>query len=332
MPIRPDSELLPSALEVIGGTPLVALSRLFDESEGRVLAKLEYLNPGGSKKDRVARQIIEDGTREGRLAPHQTVVELTSGNTGTSLAIVCALTHHPFVAVMSRGLAPERVGMMEALGAEVELVDQAPGSAPGTVTAADLELLEEAVDRVVSERGAFLADQFENVSNFRAHRLYTGPEILSQTGGKFGAFCDFVGSGGTFAGCVAAFKEYQPSIRCYVVEPEGAAFLAHGEGSGAGHRIQGGGYGRDLPMLDPSRIDGFVQVSEQEAIGATRDLARSEGLFAGLSSGANVAAARKLLAGSRHGETIVIVLGDSGMKYLSSGLWTRRGDALSSAR
>ena len=176
--------MLPSAVEAIGRTPLVELSRLTRGLGGRILAKLEYLNPGFSKKDRIARQIVEDAEADGTLAPGQTVVELTSGNTGTGLAIVCAVKGHPFVAVMSRGNSAERARMMRALGAEVVLVDQAPESRPGEVSGRDLELVEQAARRLTRERAAFRADQFRHPGNFRAHYLHTGPEILDQSGGR----------------------------------------------------------------------------------------------------------------------------------------------------
>jgi len=311
-----------SAIETIGNTPMVELSRLTRGLGGRILAKLEYLNPGFSKKDRIARQIIEDAEAEGRLEPGQTVVELTSGNTGTGLAIVCGIKGYPFVAVMSRGNSSERARMMAALGAEVVLVDQLPNSQPGQVSGGDLELVERAAQRIVRERNAFRADQFQLAGNFRAHYLHTGPEFLRQSGGKIDAFCDFVGTGGSFAGCAAAFKEYDPSIRCFVVEPSAAAVLAGEPVSDPNHRIQGGGYGMaHLPLLRLEQIDGFIQVTDAEAIHLARRLAREEGVFAGFSSGANVAAALHLLGTTLPGKTIAVMLCDSGLKYLSTDLW-----------
>src|SRR5690348_943693 len=170
--------MLPSAVEAIGRTPLVELSRLTRGRGGRILAKLEYLNPGFSKKDRIARQIVEDAEADGSLRPGQTVVELTSGNTGTGLAIVCAVKGHPFVAVMSRGNSAERARMMRALGAEVVLVNQAPGSEAGQVSGEDLALVEQEAQRITQARAGFRADQFRHEGNFRAHYLHTGPEIL----------------------------------------------------------------------------------------------------------------------------------------------------------
>ena len=312
----------PSIVEIIGATPLVELARLTAGIDGRIVAKLEYLNPGSSKKDRIARQIVDDAMADGRLRPGQTVVELTSGNTGTGLAIVCAVRGHPFVAVMSEGNSPERARMMRALGAEVVLVPQAPGSRPGQVTGDDLALVDVRAQELTKERDGFRADQFVNPSAVRAHQLHTGPEILAQAGGRVDAFCDFVGTGGSFAGVTRALKARDRSISCYVVEPAGAAVLAGEELTNAHHRIQGGGYSMtDLPLLDPDQVDGFITVTDEEAVDMTRRLAREEGIFAGFSSGAVVAAAVRLLSGKHEGGTVAVLLADSGLKYLSTDLW-----------
>ena len=319
--MQPEAPLT-SAIEAIGNTQLVELSLLTRGLDGRILAKLEYLNPGFSKKDRIARQIIQDAESEGRLQPGQTVVELTSGNTGTGLAIVCGVKGYPFVAVMSKGNSMERARMMSALGAEVILVNQLPDSQPGQVSGADLELVEREAQRIVAERHAFRADQFNLAGNFRAHYLRTGPEFIKQSGGAIDAFCDFVGTGGSFAGCAAAFKEHNPSIQCFVIEPAGAAVLAGERVTQPNHRIQGGGYSMsNLPLLKPEHIDGYLQVTDAEAIQTARRLAREEGIFAGFSSGANAAAALRLLRTSLSGRTIAILLCDSGLKYLSTDLW-----------
>jgi cysteine synthase A len=290
--------------------------------DGRILAKMEYLNPGYSKKDRIARQIIADAESSGELKPGQTVVELTSGNTGTGLAIVCGIKGYPFVAVMSKGKSVERARMMSALGAEVILVDQQSDSVPGQVSGADLELVEGETQKIVKERRAFRADQFRLQGNFRAHYLNTGPEIIRQSGGKIDVFCDFAGTGGTFAGCAAAFKEHNPQIKCFIVEPAGAAVLAGEAASRPNHRIQGGGYAMaELPLLIRKHIDGYLQVSDAQAIETARRLAREEGIFAGFSSGANVAAAMDLLQRTFKNKTAVVLLCDSGLKYLSTDLW-----------
>ncbi|MBT3603375.1 MAG: cysteine synthase family protein [Candidatus Latescibacteria bacterium] len=317
-----ENTLIPSVVEAMGSTPLVELSRICKDLDGRLLAKLDYLNPGLSKKDRIARQIIEDAEQRSELKSGQTVVELTSGNTGTGLAIVCGVKGYPFVAVMSKGNSGERARMMRALGAEVVLVDQLPDSVSGQVSGGDLELVEIEAQRLVKERKAFRADQFQLEGNFRAHYLHTGPEFIEQSNGIIQGFCDFVGSGGTFAGCAAAFKEYDSNIQCFVVEPKGAAVLAGKAVTNAGHRIQGGGYSKaDLRFLDTEYMDGFLDISDKQAIETARKLAEQEGIFAGFSSGANVAAAIELLKGPLKGKVVATMINDSGLKYLSTDLW-----------
>lgn len=314
--------LLSSVLGAIGNTPLVELSRITRGLEGRILAKLEYLNPGFSKKDRIALQMIEEAEAEGKLRRGQTVVELTSGNTGTGLSIVCTLKGYPFVAVMSKGNSTERARMMKALGAEVILIDQLLDSKPGQVSGGDLALVEEAAQRITKERNAFRADQFHLESSSRAHYLHTAPEILKQANGKINAFCDYVGTGSSFGGCAAAFKEHDPAIQCYIVEPAEAAVLSGQPVTNPNHRIQGGGYSmQELSLINQDHIDGYLQVTDGEAMDMARRLAKEEGIFAGFSSGANVAAAMRLLETTCKGFIIAILLPDSGLKYLSTDLW-----------
>jgi cysteine synthase len=310
-----------SLLEVIGETPLVALSRVTQGLHGQILAKLDYLNPGFSKKDRAALRIVEEAEQTGMLQPGQTVVELTSGNMGTGLAIVCGIKGYPLVTVMSRGNSAERAIMMRSLGAEVVLVDQCADSVMGQVSGADLARVEVRTQEIVLERRAFRADQFHRDGNWHAHRDGTAQEFLRQAG-TIDAFCDFVGSGGTLAGCAAGFKAHDARIRCYAVEPAGAAVLANKTVINAGHQIQGGGYAiRDLSFIQREHIDGYLQVTDQEAIAAARLLARKEGIFAGFSTGANLAAALQLLRGPFAGKTVAMVACDSGLKYLSTELW-----------
>ncbi|KUM99619.1 cysteine synthase [Streptomyces yokosukanensis] len=316
------NDVLPSVVEAIGATPLVRLDRITSGLEGTVLAKLDFLNPGGSKKDRAAKGIIEEAERRGLLGPGQPVVELTSGNMGTGLAIVCAVKGHPFIAVMSRGNSPERARMMAALGAEVVLVDQLPHSVPGQVSGADLDLADARAEEIAVARGAFRADQFHRDGNWLAHYHGTGQELWRQTAGALDGFVDFVGSGGTYAGVTKALKEHRPAVRCYVVEPAGAAIVAGLPVTRPEHPIQGGGYAMgDLDFLRGVPIDGFVQVTGDEARTAARRLATHEGIFAGYSSGANLAAALKLLDGEMRGKTLAIMVCDSGLKYLSTDLW-----------
>ena len=316
--------LASSVIEVIGGTPLVSLDRLTQAYgvAGSLVAKLDYLNPGFSKKDRAALGVIEAAETTGELKPGQTVVELTSGNMGTGLAIVCAIKGYPFVAVMSRGNSEERARMMRAFGADVILVDQMPGSEPGQVSGGDLALVEKAAEKVTLERSAFRADQFQRDGNWQAHYATTGPEIWRGTNGRLDGFVDFLGSGGTFFGVSRALKERNPDIECFIVEPEGAAVLSGEVALNPNHPIQGGGYAMsDLSFLDTSLIDGYLRVSGENATDVTRDLARLEGIFGGFSAGANVAAALKLLEGPMRGRTIAVIICDSGLKYLSTDLW-----------
>jgi cysteine synthase len=318
----PRGDVGASVLSAIGHSPLVELARVTRDLDGRILAKLEYLNPGGSKKDRIALRLIEDAEASGELRPGQTVVELTSGNTGTGLAIVCAVKGYPFVAVMSAGNSEERGQMMRALGAEVVLVDQRSGSQRGHVSGDDLALVEEEARRVTAERDAFRADQFRLASNALAHHDGTAREAWDQADGDIDLFCEFVGTGGTFAGMARYFKDRRPSLACYVVEPTGAAVLAGGPLEDAAHRIQGGGYAiTDLPQLDTDLVDGYLTVDDTNAIAGARRLAREEGIFAGFSAGACLVAAETAIRERHPGGTAVIVIADSGMKYLSTDLW-----------
>lgn len=313
-----------SILGVVGNTPSVWLDRMVARRglEGRILAKLDYLNPGFSKKDRAALGIIEAAEADGSLTPGQPVVELTSGNMGTGLAIVCGIKGYPFVAVMSRGNSVERARMMAALGAEVVLVEQAPGSVPGEVSGADLALVEAEAQRITAARGAFRADQFRHIGNARAHETTTGPELWAESDGSLTAFADFAGSGGTFGGTMRALKGFDPALRGYLVEPDGAAVLSGAAVHEMAHPIQGGGYAMaDLALLEGVSADGYCRVDGDTARETARALAREEGIFAGFSAGANVAAALELLAGPEKGGTIGVIICDSGLKYLSTDLW-----------
>lgn len=317
-------KLLRSITEVIGETPMLNLSRItkYYGVEGRIYAKLEYLNPGYSKKDRVALQMILDAEASGELKPGQPVVELTSGNTGTGLSIVCAATGHPFIACMSKGNSLERARMMRALGAEVVLVDQMPTSVYGQVSGDDLALVEQEAQRICAARGAFRADQFQLEACNRAHENRTAIEMIEQADGDIDAFVDFAGSGSTFGGVSRGLKKYNPAIHCYVAEPEAAAVYAAKEIKNLGaHKIQGAGYSMDLPLIDKGLIDGFIQITDDDAADKARNLARLEGVFAGYSSGANLDAAIQLLKGTEKGKTVVITINDSGLKYLSTDLY-----------
>ncbi|MDD2218067.1 MAG: cysteine synthase family protein [Eubacteriales bacterium] len=317
-------KLINNICEAIGETPLLNLRKITQHYgvEGNIYAKLEYLNPGYSKKDRIALQMIEEAEADGILEPGQTVIELTSGNTGTGLAIVCKSKGYPFVAVMSEGNSIERAQMMRALGAEVVLVPQCEGSVKNEVSGEDLALVEKKAQELIVERNAFRADQFRLPSSYHAHLFKTVEEIWYQSEGKIDCFVDIAGSGGTFAGCAEGLKKHNSDIRCYLVEPENAAVYAgHAVVNGGGHKVQGCGYAMDLPNVKAENIDGLIQISDEDVCQVTRDLACLEGTFVGFSSGANVGAAINLLRGKEKGKTIVVTLNDSGLKYLSTDLF-----------
>jgi cysteine synthase A len=304
-----------SSLELIGNTSLVELKNIYP-GPGRIFAKCEFLNPGGSIKDRTAKTIIERAYSQKLLTKGQTVVEMTSGNMGSGLALVCALTRNPFVAVMSAGNSQQRAHMLKGLGAEVILVPQVDG-VPGQVTGADVRRAAAEAKSLAVSRGAYYVDQFHNLGSILAHKISTGPEIFEQTSGQLSAFVAVVGSGGTFCGTSAFLKSQNPRIRCVAVEPEGSEVIAGRAVVKAKHLIQGTGYGVVPPHWDAKLCDDLVCVSDGEVRHYTRELGTKEGLFVGFSSGANVGAAIKYL-GSRpkpEHEIVVTVLCDTGMKY-----------------
>jgi len=312
-----------SVLYAIGRTPLIALERIGRGLPGLVLAKLEYFSPGHSVKDRIALRMIEDAERDGRLRPGQPVVELTSGNTGTGLAIACAIKGYRFIAVMSEGNSMERRRMLQALGAELELVPQVGGPRPGQVSREDLEAVEARAEALTRELGAFRPDQFGNPSNPRVHEETTGVEIWEQTGGRVDVWVANVGTAGTFVGVARALKTRRPEVRCIACEPATAPALAGGPITDTCHRLEGTGYAQIPPQWDPAVCDGFVTVTDDEAIATARRLAREEGIFVGFSSGGNVAAALRLAAAARPGAVIVTTCNDTGLKYLSTDLFPR---------
>jgi cysteine synthase A len=312
-----------SVLGAIGNTPLVALDRMREAArvKPRVFAKLEYFSPGGSIKDRAALKILEDAERSGRLRPGQTVVELTSGNMGIGLAVACAIKRHPFTAVMSAGNSQERWRVMKALGARVVLVPQGKGGVSGQVTGDDLKLVEKRAEALTKKLHAFRVDQFNNPSNPAAHREGTGEEIWRQTDGKVDIFVAIAGTSGTFIGTSASLKAHHPDIKCYVVEPARARALAGKQVESQKHRLQGAGYALFPGVWDASLCDGYIGVSDSEAVTTARLLARKEGILGGFTGGANVAACFKLAKKLGRDTVVVTVIPDTGLKYLSTDLF-----------
>jgi cysteine synthase A len=310
-----------SALDAIGETPLIALDRLAAGLPGRVALKLEYYSPGGSVKDRVARRIVEDAERDGRLRPGGTVVELTSGNMGIGLAVVCAIKGYRLIAVMSEGNSIERRRVLEALGARVELVPQPGGPRPGQVSAEDLVAVQARTDELARELDAFRPDQFNNPSAAAAHESTTGPEIWRQTDGRVTHFLAAIGTGGTFVGTARALKAANPAIKCLASEPASAPFIAGGTVTSTNHRLQGTGYALIPPLWDPALCDGFLSATDDEAVEVARRLATREGVLAGFSTGANVACALRVAAEAPAGALVVTLAPDTGLKYLSTDLF-----------
>lgn len=309
------NEDVPTTLDLIGQTPLIRLSTLSSPSV-TVCAKAEFMNPGGSIKDRAALAIVNGARREDRLIPNQPVVEMTSGNMGAGLAVVCNILGHPFTAVMSEGNSQKRVQMLEDLGAEVVLVPQMDGN-EGQVTGRDIEAAVDRAEAIADERDAYYVDQFANPGSLRAHEEGTGPEIWSALGDRLGAFVAAVGSGGTFVGTSRYLKKKRPDLICAVVEPDGAEVLAGKKITKTRHVMQGTGYGKIPPHWEPELADVYLSVTDEEAKQYRKRLARDEGLHVGYSAAANVCAAVKLIEMGYLKEEVVIatVLCDTGLKY-----------------
>ena len=306
--------------QAIGHTPLVALDRLTSHLSARVVAKCELMNPSGSMKDRMALQTIEDAERSGRLKKGDTVIVLTSGNGGIALATVCVAKGYKLVVTMSEGNSLERRTMIKALGAELVLVPQVAGSEPGQVSHEDLEAVDRKTVELEKQLHAFRVDQFTNESNPRGQEQM-GHEIWEQAAGKIHAFTTLVGSSGSFTGVSRVLKSHDPNIRCYAIEPATAPFLAGGKVTNTSHKLQGGGYSQPLDLFDGSLCDGFVSITDQEAIHAAKELGKQEGILAGFSSGANVASALKIANKMREGEVVITLLCDLGLRYLSTDLF-----------
>jgi cysteine synthase A len=296
-------------LGTIGRTPVVGIQRLAPKGV-TMYVKCEFFNPASSVKDRLAIAIIEDGERSGALKPGQTVVEATSGNTGIALAMVCAAKGYPFVAVMVETFSIERRKIMRMLGAKV-ILTPAAGRGTGMVAKAA---------ELAAKNGWFLARQFENPANPAYHRSTTGPEILSDFAGKrLDAFVTGWGTGGTLTGVGEVLRLARPEVRIIVTEPEGAALL-----SGkpfAPHKIQGWTPDFIPAVLNRTIADKIVPVADAEAIETARALARSEGIFCGISSGATFAAALRVAREAEAGAVILAMLPDTGERYLSTALF-----------
>ena len=298
---------------LVGNTPLLELGR-FSASEGLatpLVAKVEYFNPAGSVKDRVALAMIEDAEQRGLLQPGATIVEPTSGNTGVGLAFVSAVKGYHLILTMPETMSVERRNLVKAYGAEVRLTSGKDGM-KGAIRAA--EALRDSIP------GSVMLQQFENAANPACHVATTGPEIWEQTAGEVDIFVAGVGTGGTVSGVGRYLKQQNPAVKVYAVEPSTSAVL-NGQPAGA-HKIQGIGAGFVPATYDPSVVDEVLDVDSDDAIRTARKLARTEGLLVGISSGAAVAGALMLAKRPENrGKRIVTLLPDTGERYLTTVLY-----------
>ena len=307
------SNIYTSADQLIGKTPLLELTHIEKEQqlEARILAKLEYFNPGGSVKDRVALAMIEDAERRGVLKPSSVIIEPTSGNTGIGLASVAAARGYRIIIVMPETMSVERRQLMKAYGAELVLTEGAKGM-KGAIAKAD-ELSKEIPN-------SFVPGQFVNPANPAAHKATTGPEIWEDTDGKVDIFVAGVGTGGTITGTGAYLKEQNPNVKVVAVEPKDSPVLS--EGHAGSHKIQGIGAGFVPDVLDTKIYDEIIPVTNDDAFAAGKLVGHSEGVLVGISSGAAVWAAIELAKRPENkGKTIVALLPDTGDRYLSTPLF-----------
>lgn len=302
-------------IRLIGNTPLVKLRRASEATGCTILAKCEFMNPGGSVKDRAAKYIVEDAEARGVLAPGGTIVEGTAGNTGIGLAVVGNAKGYRTVIVMPETQSKEKQDALRALGAELVLVPAAPYSNPGHYVHTSRRLADETPNAV-------WANQFDNIANRFAHIKTTAPEIWAQSDGRIDGFTCAVGTGGTLAGVGMGLKEFDANIAIALTDPDGAAlysYYADGELCASGSSVSEGiGQSRITANLEGFTPDDQFRVSDAEALPIVYDLMQYEGLCVGLSSGINVAGAMKLARALGPGKTVVTVLCDSGMRYLST--------------
>jgi cysteine synthase A len=306
-------------LDLIGGTRIIPLTRMVPEGSGRVLLKLEYENPTGSMKDRMALAMVETAETDGRLQPGGAVVEYTGGSTGVSLAFVCAVKNIPLHIVTSDAFSKEKRDHMLALGAQLTLVPSPDG---GTTKALTLEMIETA-RRLAEAPGSYWTDQLNNEDQLSSYDRM-GAEIWEQTQGDLHAFVQSVGTAGSLRGVAAHLRDRSRAIRVVAVEPEESAVLSGGQ-SGS-HRIEGVGAGFVVPLWADTLADEIQTVSTREAMATARRLASSEGIFTGTSTGGNVAVALRIAERMGPGHTVVTVAVDSGLKYLSTPLYSELGE------
>jgi len=298
-------------LEIIGNTPIVKINKLIGNNHAKILAKLEMLNPSGSIKDRIAKYMIEEAEKRGKLKPNSIIVEPTTGNTGIALAMVSAIKGYKMIAIMPEGMSKEKSKMIKAYGANVLITSNNSGT--------DVNLAIKKAEQLSKENSkVFLPNQFSNIDNVKAHRETTGKEILNQVGKNIDVFVAGVGTGGTLVGVAQTLKEKIPDVKIIAVEPKNSSVLS--DGKSGQHKIQGIGEGFIPEVLKSglNLINEIIIVNDNEAITMTRRLAKKEGILVGISSGANMFAALKVAKKLGKGKTVVTIFPDRGERYLSN--------------
>ena len=306
------SEIKNSFLDLVGNTPLVRVNNLIkkDELKADVLAKLEYFNPAGSVKDRIAKEMIQDALEKGLINENTTLIEPTSGNTGIGLSAVATALNLKIIITMPETMSVERRNLMKAYGAELVLTPGSEGMKGAIAKAKELASQIE---------NSFIPGQFENPANPTAHYKTTGPEIYEQTEGKVDIFVAGVGTGGTISGIGKYFKEKNPEVKVVAVEPASSPVLSTGKGGA--HKIQGIGAGFVPETLDTNIYDEIITVENEDAFATGKEMAKTEGILVGISSGAALYAAKELAKREENaGKTIVVLLPDGGDRYLSTPL------------
>jgi cysteine synthase len=292
--------------ELIGRTPLVRLNRLSKPGSATIYGKVEFFNPGGSVKDRICLNMINEAERQGKLKPGGTIVEPTSGNTGIGLALIAAVRGYKLILVMPESMSMERASLLSSYGAQLVLTPAWEGM-KGSIR--------EAESLLVQNPSYFMPDQFSNPANPAMHKKTTAPEIWEALDGKIDALVAAVGTGGTITGCGEVFKERNPNIKVIAVEPAGSPVLSGGEPGP--HKIQGIGAGFIPEVLNRKILDRVITVTDDEAYQTAKRLSKMEGLLVGISAGANVFAAQQVAEELGPGKNVVTILCDTGERYIS---------------